>query len=174
VSVVTSGTMRAVARWLLLLLTLAGLAAAPAAQGATVTLTFTSYTTVTETHDTAPRGKVNKGDSIDFKDLLVTTSDNQLGKKKGRPVGYDAGTVLYTSANTQSIEGVTTFPGIGTVTFRGAMKTMKDGTVHVPVIRGTGSFKGATGTLIIGAGNQKAPNTYMLQLPHPLCTDHCA
>src|SRR6266480_619311 len=67
----------------------------------------------------------NAGDKIEFKDLLVTTS-NQLGKKKGKPVGYDAGTVIYTSPTTQEIEGVTTFPGYGTVTFGGVMKPMKD------------------------------------------------
>ena len=66
------------------------------------------------------------------------------------------------------IEGVTTFPGFGTLTFGGEMKALKDGTVHVPVIKGTGSFKGAKGTLIIGEGNEKAPNTYVLRLPHPI------
>ena len=112
-------------RRLLLLLALSAFAAAPAAQGATsVTLVFTSYTTITKTHDKPPRGKANAGDKIEFKDLLVTTS-NQLGKKKGKPVGYDAGTVIYTSPTTQEIEGVTTFPGYGTVTFGGAMKPMK-------------------------------------------------
>ena len=146
----------------------AAFAAAPAAQGAaSVTLVFTSYTTITKTHDNPPRGKPNSGDKIEFKDLLVAT-DNQLGKKKGNPVGYDAGTVLYTSPTAQVIEGLTTIPGFGTLTFGGEMKASKDGTVHVPVIKGTGSFKGAKGTLIIGEGNQKAPNTYVLKLPHPL------
>jgi hypothetical protein len=140
-----------VVRKLLLVLALAAFAA-PGAQGATsVTLVFTSYTTITKTLDKPPRGKPNAGDKIQFKDLLVAT-DNQLGKRKGKPVGYDAGTVLYTSAKAQSIQGVTTFPGYGTVTFGGAMKSMKDGTVHVPVLKGTGSFKGAHGTLIIGEG----------------------
>ena len=149
-------------------LALAAFAAAPGAQGATsVTLVFTSYTTITKTVDIAPRGKPNRGDKIEFKDLLVATS-NQLGKKKGKPIGYDAGTVLYTSATTQMIEGVTTIPGVGTLTFGGEMKALKDGTVHVPVIKGTGSFKGAKGTLIIGEGNEKAPNTYVLRLPHPI------
>ncbi|HZO98352.1 MAG TPA: hypothetical protein VFB42_13405 [Gaiellaceae bacterium] len=155
-------------------LALAALVAAPGAGAATpVTLRLTSYTTVTQIHDRAPRNKPNKGDSIDFKDLLVATGD-QLGKKKGKPVGYDAGTVLYTSATTQKIEGVTTFPGYGTVTFAGEMKERKDGTVHVPIVRGTGSFKGAKGTLIIGKGDNKAPNTYVLRLPHALCAPGCA
>ena len=67
-----------------------------------------------------------------------------------------------------TIEGVTTFPGVGTLTFGGEMKSMKDGTVHVRVVKGTGSFKGARGMLIIGEGSQKAPNTYVLKLPHPI------
>ena len=154
-------------RKLLLGLAVAGFAWVPTAQATTsVTIVLTSYTGPTKTYDNPPRGKPNRGDKIEFKDLLVAT-DNQLGKK-GKPVGYDAGTVLYTSANTQTIEGLTTIPGVGTLTFGGEMKTLKDGTVHVPVIKGTGSFKGAKGTLIIGEGNQKAPNTYVLKLPHPI------
>lgn len=146
---------------------LAAFVATPAAQASSsVTLVFTSYTTITKTHDTAPRGKPNAGDTIEFKDLLVAVS-TQLGKK-GKPVGYDAGMVKYTSKTAQEIEGVTTFPGIGTVTFEGVMKTGKDGKTRVPVIKGTGSFKGARGMLIIGIGEQKAPNTYVLRLPHPL------
>jgi hypothetical protein len=155
-------------RRLLLTLGLLAFAAAPAAQGATtVTYVFTSYTTVTKTHDTPPHGKANAGDKIEFKDLLVTTN-NTLGKKKGKPVGYDAGTVVYTSAKTQTIQGVTTIPGVGTLTFAGPMTARKDGTVRIPVVKGTGSFKGAKGMLIIGAGSQKAPNTYVLKLPHPV------
>ena len=147
---------------------LAAVLLVPAAQGATrLSLKLTSYTTITQTHDTPPKGKPNKGDSIDFKDLLVTTSA-QLGKPKGKPVGYDAGTVLYTSATTQKIEGQTTFPGYGTLTFIGPLVTAKDGSARIPVVSGTGAFKGAKGMLIIGAGNQKAPNTYVLTLPHPL------
>jgi hypothetical protein len=156
-----------VVRKLLLAAFVAAFAAAPAAQGATsVTIVFTSYTTVTKTHDTPPRGKPNGGDKIEFKDLLVAT-DNQVGKK-GKAVGFDAGTVFYTSPTSQRIEGLTTFPGLGTLTFGGEMKASKDGTVHVPVLKGTGSFKGAKGTLIIGEGNQKAPNTYVLTLLHPI------
>jgi hypothetical protein len=156
-----------VLRRLALVLALAALAAPPAQATTSVTLVFTSYTTVTKTHDTPPRGKANAGDTIEFKDLLVAT-DNQLGKKKGKPIGYDAGTVLYTTPKKQKIEGLTTIPGVGTLTFGGEMKTMKDGTVHVPVLKGTGSFKGAKGVLIIGEGTAKAPNTYVLRLPHAI------
>ena len=155
-------------RRLLIPLALLAFAVAPGAQATiSVTYVFTSYTTITKTHDKPPRGKPNAGDTIEFKDLLVAT-DNQLGKKKGKPIGFDAGTVLYTSPTKQTIEGLTTIPGVGTLTFGGEIKTMKDGTVHVPVVKGTGSFKGARGVLIIGEGSQKAPNTYVLRLPHPI------
>ena len=67
-------------RRIVLTLALAAFAAAPAAQGATsVTFVFTSYTTITKTHDNPPRGKANAGDKIEFKDLLVSAA-NQLGK----------------------------------------------------------------------------------------------
>lgn len=155
------------ARRFFLSVVFAALVAVPAAQASTsVTLVFTSYTTITKTHDTAPRGKPNAGDTIEFKDLLVAVS-TQLGKK-GKPVGYDAGEVMYTSKTAQKIAGVTTFPGVGTVTFEGVMKTGKDGKTRVPVVKGTGSFKGARGMLIIGTGETKAPNTYVLRLPQPL------
>jgi hypothetical protein len=156
-------------RWLPFTLVLAAaMAVVPTSQATThLTLMLTSFTTVTQTHDTAPKGKANKGDSIDFKDLLVATG-NQLGKKKGKPVGFDAGTVLYTSTTTQKIEGVTTFPGFGTVTFAGRLTTAKDGTTSVPIISGTNQFKGVKGRLVIGNGDQKAPNTYVLTLLHPL------
>jgi hypothetical protein len=155
-----------------LLTTLAAAAAltalVPAAQAATsLTVAVTSYTTITKTHDVAPRGKANRGDRIDFKDLLIASA-KQLGKAKGKPIGYDAGSVLYTSATRQTISGVTTFPGLGTVTFEGEMKTAKDGTVTVPITGGTGQFKGVKGTLVIGTGSQKAPNTYHLTLRHAL------
>ena len=48
-----------------------------------------------ETHDKPPVGKANRGDSIDFKDLLVNTRV-QLGRPKGKPAAWDAGYVLYT------------------------------------------------------------------------------
>jgi hypothetical protein len=142
--------------------------AVPFAQaGSTITVVVTSLSAVQQTHDTPPQGKPNKGDRIDFKDLLIATS-KQLGKAKGKPVGYDAGTVLYTGRTTQSISGVSTFPGLGTVTFAGPMTEAKDGSVTVPITGGTGQFKGVKGTLTIGSGERKAPNTYRLTLKRAL------
>src|SRR5437899_459582 len=130
--------MVAMRRLLLALVLAAAVAAVPAAQGAQdLKLAFTSYLMVSKVHQKVPGGKPRKGDSIDFKDLLVNNT-TQLGKKKGKPTAYDAGTVMYTSPTTQDIAGVTTVPGYGTLTFRGPMTQRKDGTVHIPVVKGTG------------------------------------
>ena len=48
------------------------------------------------------------------------------------------------------------------------MKTAKDGTTTVPIVSGTSQFKGVKGMLVIGNGDQKAPNTYVLTLLRPL------
>ena len=44
----------------------------------------------------------------------------------------------------------------------------KDGTTVVPITGGTGAFAGATGTVIIGKGQAKSPNTYIVTVPHAL------
>ena len=56
----------------------------PIAQAQTVTIQLTSVTTVAQQHDTKPLG-ASKGDSIDFKDLLLNRVA-QFGKAKGKPV----------------------------------------------------------------------------------------
>ena len=43
-------------------------------------------------HDRAPKGKLNAGDSIAFRDLLLNRKP-QFGKKTGKPVAYDVGTM---------------------------------------------------------------------------------
>ncbi len=139
----------------------------PAAQAQTVTIQLTSLTTIVVPHDQAPKGKPNKGDSIDFKDLL-TNRTAQFGKKKGKPVAYDAGTLVYTSSTDTKITVVATFPGIGTITYRGPFATQKNGLTVVPISGGTGAFKGATGTVTIGKGSTTAPNIYVVHVPHPI------
>jgi hypothetical protein len=65
--------------------------------------------------------------------------------------------------------GVATLPGYGTLTIDAVTTMRKDGSYRVPVIRGTGAFKGARGTLLVGAGQKNtSPNTYVLTLPHQL------
>ena len=146
-------------------LTLALLSTA-GAQAQTVTIQLTSLITVRQDHDLAPKGKASKGDSIDFKDLLLNRKA-QFGKKAGIAVAYDVGTMTYTSGTTTRITVKATFPKIGTITYSGPFVT-KHGTTVIPITGGTGGFKGATGSVIIGAGETKSPNTYVVTVPHAL------
>jgi len=136
-----------------------------AAQAQTVTIKLISFTTLTTQHDTPPKGKGNKGDSIDFKDLLLNDKVSQFGKKTGRAVGFDAGIVRYTSATHQEMLVQATFPGVGTITFQGSLDPKANGEVVLPITGGTGGFKGAHGTVTIGSGDNKAPNTYRVTVP---------
>jgi hypothetical protein len=137
------------------------------AQAQTVTIQLTSLITVRQDHDRAPKGKASKGDSIDFKDLLLNRKP-QFGKKAGIAVAYDVGTMTYTSATKTRITVKATFPKIGTITYSGPFVTNKNGTTVIPITGGTGGFKGATGTVIIGSGETKSPNTYVVTVPHRL------
>jgi hypothetical protein len=144
----------------------AALVFSPVAQAQTVTIQLTSVTTVAIQHDTKPVG-ASKGDSIDFKDLLLNRV-SQFGKKKGKPVAYDVGTITWKNAKLTTIKCVATFPGVGTITYAGGFNARADGTTVIPIISGTGAFKGATGTVTIGKGEKSAPNTYLIHVPHAL------
>ncbi len=146
---------------------LVALALPGSAFAGSVTLRLESVTTVTQAHDRKPVGVANKGDSIDFKDLLENKV-TQLGKKSGVPVGYDVGTVTYTSANHQQLKVKATFPGLGTITYGGAMDASASGDSVMAITGGTGIFKGAKGTVTIGTGTNKAPNTYRVTVPGTL------
>ena len=148
------------------ILALLALVLTPIAQAQTVTIQLTSVTTVAQQHDTKPLG-ASKGDSIDFKDLLLNRVA-QFGKAKTRPVAWDAGEIVYKSKTVPVIKCIATFPGIGTITYSGRFTARADGTTVVPIISGTGAFKGATGTVTIGKGEKSAPNIYLLHVPHAI------
>jgi hypothetical protein len=133
----------------------------------TVTIQLTSLITQRADHDLPPKGKLNKGDYVGFKDLLLNRKA-QFGKKAGLPVGYDVGTMTSTGGAQTKIHVRAVFPKIGTITYAGPFVTRKDGTTVVPITGGTGGFKGATGTVVIGAGETKSPNTYIVTVPHAL------
>ena len=138
------------------------------ARGAqTVTIQLTSLITQRADHDLPPKGKLSKGDFVGFKDLLLNRKA-QFGKKAGLPVGYDVGTLTSTGGAKTKINVKAVFPKIGTITYSGPFVTRKDGTTVVPITGGTGGFKGATGTVVIGAGETKSPNTYIVTVPHAL------
>jgi hypothetical protein len=140
-------------------------AAFPAAHAKRMTITILSLTQVTMPHDTTPKGRENKGDFIQYKALLVTVGPLFGRHEKNQPVGYEAGTQTFTSSTDVRVNGQATFPGQGTIEFRGDMRTLKNGLVSVPVVGGTGKFTGADGVLLIGPGDLKSVNTYRLSLP---------
>jgi hypothetical protein len=133
----------------------------------TVTIQFTSWITEQTNHDIPPKGKLNKGDYVAFRDLLVNRKA-QFGKKAGKPAAYDIGTMTSTGGSKTKIYVKAYFPKIGTITYGGPFVTRKDGTTVVPITGGTGAFAGATGTVIIGKGQAKSPNTYIVTVPHAL------
>jgi hypothetical protein len=137
-------------------------------QGATgprkVTIQVLSVTRVSIPHDLAPKGRENRGDYLEFKDLLVTIGPLFGRKHKNEPVGWDQGTQTYTNTTDARMVGVATFPGQGLIRFKGMMKPLPKGANSVPVVGGTGKFSGARGVLVMSAGQDKSVNTFHLVL----------
>ncbi len=127
---------------------------------------LTSWTTI-ETQHLIPHhtSKPQKGDFIDFRDLLLNRGKALFGKKPGRAVAWDEGLVRYTSDTTTSIIVLVTWPGLGTITYQGALRPDSKGDQVVPITAGSGAFKGARGTVTIGPGANTAPNTFRITIP---------
>ena len=68
-----------------------------------------SVTVQASTHDSPPKGKPNRGDRIAFREMLLNR-EPLFGRKKGKAVAYDIGTVIYKSAFNTTIDVVVTFP----------------------------------------------------------------
>jgi hypothetical protein len=140
----------------------------PAAPGQartrTVTITVLSLARVTIPHDLAPKNKENRGDYIEYQDLLLAV-EPLFGKKANQPVGWDKGTLTYTSTTDARVVGQAVFPGQGTIKVKGEMKPLPNGSSSVKIIGGSGKFVGAKGVLIIGPGDQRALNTFRFTLP---------
>jgi hypothetical protein len=159
----------------LILVALLGVSLIPAALGAThassqaqakkMTITILSRTRIYIPHDLAPRGTENKGDWIRYRARLLTVGPLFGRRNKNQPIGWEAGTQTFVSAVDARIRGTTTFPGHGTIKFKGLMRSLRNGMISVPVIGGTGKFNGAKGVLLIGAGNLESVNTYHLRIP---------
>jgi len=116
-------------------------------------------------HDVAPKGRENKGDYISYRALLVTVGPLFGKKKKNVPVGYEIGRQTFTNAEDATMKSTATFPGQGTIRLRGAMTSVKNGLLRVPIVGGTGKFQGARGELVMGPGDTRWVNTYHLRLP---------
>jgi hypothetical protein len=115
------------------------------------------------TKDKPPKGASN-GDTVTFKDDLLNAAA-QFGKKVGAKVGTDQGTMTFSSKTSARFTGFATLPG-GTVTLDGAVASASDGkSIIIPVTGGTGRYRNAHGTLLVGPGNKRALNTYTLVVP---------
>ncbi len=136
--------------------------------GQTVEIDLTSVTTIEDPHVVPHGSHPRKGDFVDFRDLLLNRGRAQFGKPAGKAVAWDEGLIWYTSATTRTIKVLVTFPLIGTILYSGPLVDHAGGAV-VPIVRGTGAFKGARGSITIGAGAATAPNTLRVTVPgHPL------
>jgi hypothetical protein len=121
-----------------------------------------SVTTSVHRVDRLPRG-VSDGDTISSTDRLLNATA-QFGKPSGAHIGSDHGAFTYTSTHSANYAGEASLPG-GTVTVRGAVLVRADGREMIPIVGGSGRYKGATGFLTIGPGTKRAVNVYDLTLP---------
>jgi hypothetical protein len=136
----------------------------PDALGAKGEQTIEVFSITTSVHriDRPPKG-VSDGDTVTSTDRLVNAR-TQFGLRSGARVGNDHGRFTYTSTHSASYSGEASLPG-GTVSLRGAVLVRADGELMIPVVGGSGRYKGATGFLTIGPGKKRVLNTYELQLP---------
>ena len=131
---------------------------ATAVAAGTSTIEVTSVTVKQISHDVKPKGP-SKGDTILYRDKLVNAAA-QFGKRKGAVVGSNSGKLTFSGPHTATFQGKAILPG-GTLTLSGPAYTSAAGLV-IPVTGGTGAFAGAHGTLTVGAGSTRVPNTYRL------------
>ena len=131
------------------------------ATSTTLTIKVVSVMTSTRTHDALPKG-TSSGDNVTFADVLLNVG-SQFGKFANQEVGTDSGTMTFTGTHTARMDGVTTLPG-GTISFSGAVTVLPDNRLAVPIVGGTGKYAHASGTLLVGPGSKRAPNTYSLTL----------
>ena len=126
----------------------------------TMVIRLTSVTTSVKPHDVAPTG-VSKGDNYLATSRLLNRVP-QFGKPKGAVVGTDRGTLTILTKTTGKSAGVAKLPG-GTIRFQGSGRLGTSSTI--PVVGGTGDFKGAHGTLLVNQLGNTTYNTYRLTLP---------
>ena len=124
-----------------------------------VTITVTSIVSGRKTNDTPPTG-ASSGDKIHFTDRLVNKA-RQFGKGANEQVGTDKGTLTVTGAHTARLDGEAVLPG-GKIRFAGEMTPVANNSVTVPIVGGTGKYENASGTLLVGAGVNRALNTFTI------------
>ena len=157
--------MRILRRLLPVILVAAVASLAPAGQAKPpMTITVVSEVRVSIPHDLPPKGRENKGDYLRYQSLLLN-AEARFGKKKGVPVGWDKGTLLYLSPTVASFTGSAHFPGQGSIKYKGVMKDIGNGNSSIKIVGGGGKFSGAKGVLIIGPGNESALNIFRFTVP---------
>lgn len=134
----------------------------PAAAGGAEEIAVISITTSVHRVDRLPKG-VSDGDTISSTDRLLNAKA-QFGKLSGARIGSDHGRFTYTSTHSASYSGEASLPG-GTVTVRGAVLVRADGQLMIPIVGGSGRYRGAIGFVTIGPGKNRALNTYDLTVP---------
>ena len=135
---------------------------ASAAQAETLTFSVTSVSVVVKPTDLPPKG-TSKGDTIVYRDRLLNTV-RRFGRPKGAVVGSDRGTLTYTGPHTARFSGTAVLPD-GTLRLAGSVIPLGNGVLQFRVAGGTGRYAKATGTVVVGAGNERVLNTYRLNLP---------
>ena len=126
-----------------------------------LTISVTSVVSARTEKDTPPAG-TSRGDTVHFRDRLLNAVP-QFGRAADEQVGTDRGTMTFTGPHTARLEGEAVLPD-GKIIFRGKMTPVSRTSVTVPIVGGTGKYENATGTLVVGAGLKRAPNTYRLLL----------
>jgi hypothetical protein len=155
--------MRVLGLALLAALALSVTAATATAQ-APMTIQLISVGTSERTNDVPPAGPSRGDTSVQTSRLLNAVP--QFGKPRNSVVGRDRATITLTGPTAGRIDGVTTLPG-GTLVLRGAMRVQPGVGIVFPVVRGTGRYAGARGTVTILGSNDplRAANIYRLTFP---------
>ena len=63
---------------------------------------------------------------------------------------------------------LTSFPGVGTISYAGDFPSPRTVSTVVRTTGGTGGFQGATATVTIGPGADSAPNIFVVNVPRRL------
>jgi hypothetical protein len=105
-----------------------------------------------------------RNDIVVEHDALLNAKPGQFGQPVGAPVGSDVATITYRTNASLVIRATATLPG-GTILVAGVVTVRTGRPTVVPVVGGTGTFAGATGTETIGTSSVSPLNTYRLSIP---------
>jgi hypothetical protein len=149
---------------------LLGASAAHAAGSSIVTFSFKTKQGPTTVEPHPPGGET--GDTFESSLVLVNRKTAQLGLGPHAIAGsmrftytirHQCAAFTPSCVATADFDTVSTLPG-GTVIAKGADLSIADPTITIPVVGGTGRYKGATGTVSISPTSTKR-STFSLTLP---------